>query len=712
MCLAVRMMSRLSLKNDMSLRDKRDDFEVVEGLEVYEKHLRCCQAKGSNDEEKFVHEKMVVNFEVLRAGDEEVVVGEGVVVISSSLDMFINSCLGGIMVSLIFLEGLDEEAFVEFMVEWCEEDEDDDRNECKLLAVASLIFWQWTMDTTIEQQVAMDEALVPHAQRDMLHICPRVHGQSFDEPSFEEEIIAFICFLGHSAAIRMLIDVNINKLYQPWRSFAAIINKCLTEKSSSYDSLRLSQAQILWGLYHKRNIDYAYLLSKDPSIPRRNKVNWHYVRDDHMFSTIKLVSRHQNTQQFSALLPIELTNEEMRNSNAYKEYYAIAIGAAPPKPKACVRRTRSSSDTSITPPTTVANPRLTTSAKGKQTARASKAKNKGTSSVPGVLDAPADESEEELSWNFTNDEGADNKGKVGDDGEEGDGNDDDEDDDGEEGDDDANQEVKRDDEKDVEEEGNGEEDFGLNVGGEEKHVEEEEEDELYKDRMNEVVKVAVQIQSDRLRDEVQRENDEFLKTVDENMQKIIKKQVKEQVKSDRLRDEVQRENDEFLKTVDENMQKIIKKQVKEQVKVQVSKILPRIKKAMNEKLEAEVLTRSSHSSKTSYVVVADLPDMELKKILIEKIEGNKSIQRPDEQRNLYKAFVEAYESDKIILDTYKDTVTIKRRRDDDADKDEEPSAGTDRGSKRRREGKEPESASAPMETSTKSASWYTQGSRS
>ncbi|GJR81510.1 hypothetical protein Tco_0152295 [Tanacetum coccineum] len=48
--------------------------------------------------------------------DEEVVVGEGVVVISSSLDMLTNSCLGGIMVSLIFLEGLDEEALVEFMV--------------------------------------------------------------------------------------------------------------------------------------------------------------------------------------------------------------------------------------------------------------------------------------------------------------------------------------------------------------------------------------------------------------------------------------------------------------------------------------------------------------------------------------------------------------------------------------------------------------------
>nr|GFC74908.1 hypothetical protein [Tanacetum cinerariifolium] len=65
------------------------------------------------------------------------------------------------------------------------------------------------------------------------------------------------------------------------------------------------------------------------------------------------------------------------------------------------------------------------------------------------------------------------------------------------------------------------------------------------------------------------------------------------------------------------------------------------------------------------------------------MEGNKSIQRSDEQRNLYKALVEAYESNKIILDIYGETVTLKRHHDDDADKDEEPSAGPDRGLKRR-----------------------------
>nr|GFD37560.1 hypothetical protein [Tanacetum cinerariifolium] len=46
-------------------------------------------------------------------------------------------------------------------------------------------------------------------------------------------------------------------------------------------------------------------------------------------------------------------------------------------------------------------------------------------------------------------------------------------------------------------------------------------------------------------------------------------------------------------------------------------------------------------SRTSYAIAADLSEMELKKILIEKMEGKKSIQRSDEQRNLYKALVEA-----------------------------------------------------------------------
>nr|GEY33270.1 reverse transcriptase domain-containing protein [Tanacetum cinerariifolium] len=134
------------------------------------------------------------------------------------------------------------------------------------------------------------------------------------------------------------------------------------------------------------------------------------------------------------------------------------------------------------------------------------------------------------------------------------------------------------------------------------------------------------------------------------------------------------------------MKRIIKEQVKSQVKEQVSRILPRIEQFMNAQLEAKVLTRSSHSLRTSYAVTVDLSEMEQKKILIEKMEGNKSIQRLDEQRNLYKALVDAYEADKTILDSYGETFILKRRHDDDDDQEEGPSTVSDRVSKRRKEG--------------------------
>ncbi|GJU13847.1 hypothetical protein Tco_1136243 [Tanacetum coccineum] len=94
-----------------------------------------------------------------------------------------------------------------------------------------------------------------------------------------------------------------------------------------------------------------------------------------------------------------------------------------------------------------------------------------------------------------------------------------------------------------------------------------------------------------------------------------------QLKSDRIREEAQAENQQFLDSIDEGMKK---------------------------------------EAKTSHAVAANLSELELKKILIDKMEANKSISRSDIQRQLYKELVDAYEADKILLDTYGDTVTLKR----------------------------------------------------
>ncbi|GJY89566.1 hypothetical protein Tco_0504762 [Tanacetum coccineum] len=141
-----------------------------------------------------------------------------------------------------------------------------------------------------------------------------------------------------------------------------------------------------------------------------------------------------------------------------------------------------------------------------------------------------------------------------------------------------------------------------------------------------------------------------------------------QLKSDKLRKNLLAENQDFLNSLDSNMKRIIK----EQVKAQTSKIMTKVEKYVTETLGAEVLVRSTNQPQTSYAVASSLSELELKKILMDKMEENNSIDRSDVQKNLYRALLEAYNSDKDLLSSYGEAVTLKRGRDDQ-DKDEEPS---------------------------------------
>nr|GEX70267.1 hypothetical protein [Tanacetum cinerariifolium] len=132
---------------------------------------------------------------------------------------------------------------------------------------------------------------------------------------------------------------------------------------------------------------------------------------------------------------------------------------------------------------------------------------------------------------------------------------------------------------------------------------------------------------------------------------------------------------EAVDVVDSTMKAIIK----EQVQAQVSKIMPKIEKYVTESLGAKVLVLSTNQPRTSYVVAASLLEFKLKKILIDKMEKNKSINRSDIEKDLYNSLVESYNSEKDIISSYGDVVTLKRGRNDQ-DKDEEPSAGSNRGS--------------------------------
>ncbi|GJR76553.1 hypothetical protein Tco_0088918 [Tanacetum coccineum] len=146
-----------------------------------------------------------------------------------------------------------------------------------------------------------------------------------------------------------------------------------------------------------------------------------------------------------------------------------------------------------------------------------------------------------------------------------------------------------------------------------------------------------------------------------------------QLQSNKLKEEAEAENQEFFNQVDSTMKAIIKEQ-------------------------------------TSYAVADSLLEFELKKILIDKMETNKLINRSNIPKNLYNALVEAYNLDKDIITAYGDAVTLKRGRDDQ-DKDEDPYARSDRGTKRRKSSKDAEPSKGSKSKESKSSS-SSKGTRS
>ncbi|GKD78186.1 hypothetical protein Tco_1340807, partial [Tanacetum coccineum] len=191
---------------------------------------------------------------------------------------------------------------------------------------------------------------------DVPEICPRVPGRDFDALPSEEDTVSFLRELGHTGEINSLNDVVVDQMHQPWRTFAALINKGLSGNTSGLDKLRLSRAQILWGMFYQKNVDFVELLWEDfiyhvenrvykkqekmyyprftkaiihhfliqeKTLSWRNKIGMHTSKNDYLIKSLRFV--------YGAILPECLTSPVMKESKAYKTYLGYATGVVPPK---------------------------------------------------------------------------------------------------------------------------------------------------------------------------------------------------------------------------------------------------------------------------------------------------------------------------------------------------------------------------------------------
>ncbi|GJT10427.1 hypothetical protein Tco_0857469 [Tanacetum coccineum] len=84
------------------------------------------------------------------------------------------------------------------------------------------------------------------------------------------------------------------------------------------------------------------------------------------------------------------------------------------------------------------------------------------------------------------------------------------------------------------------------------------------------------------------------------------------------------------------------------------------------------------------------------------MEESKLHLRADYKKKLYDALVESYNTDKDLFNTHGEVFTLKRSRDD-SEKDRDPSAGSNRGTKRRKSSKEAESSKDSRSKENKSS---------
>ncbi|GJY65969.1 reverse transcriptase domain-containing protein [Tanacetum coccineum] len=134
------------------------------------------------------------------------------------------------------------------------------------------------------------------------------------ELPFEEEILTFLKDLGHSGEIKVITDVNVNKLHQPWRSFAVNVDYAYLLWEDFVYQVKNKNVKRSNEMYYPRftKVIINFFMTKDQSIPRRNKVP-NASQGKRLKATAKVTKPSKKklpTQGLETLSEVALTEEE------------------------------------------------------------------------------------------------------------------------------------------------------------------------------------------------------------------------------------------------------------------------------------------------------------------------------------------------------------------------------------------------------------------
>nr|GEV59842.1 retrovirus-related Pol polyprotein from transposon TNT 1-94 [Tanacetum cinerariifolium] len=486
--------------------------------------------------------------------------------------------------------------------------------------------------------------------REILQIYPKIPRQEFKDLLLKQDILSFIRDIGHTRDITYLTDVN---------------------------------------------------------------VDYYINRGEHLLPSSTI---------YGAILQKELTNQAMLESKAYKRYYAFASGEKNPKPKYVRKKANSNTSPKQKPVQATKGTRIKTNAKvaksdkKKKPAKKPKAKGlavlseskvpnkqqqktsdtyEGTGTIPGVLDAPIyDSKSDKESWGDS-DEEDDDKDDFKD-----------------------NSDINDDDSVDNDECDDKRTEFDSDeIPDPYKSNDEHDEKEEYDDEFN--VKEGEKIdeeEDDKVTKELYKDVNFNLGNKDANMANDVQSGADQRNASQQLGFK-QEEEDAHLLNLDNPSPSdtMIASLIDTTVHHEITstKTVPPPPPFFNPLQQEATPTHTPTTSETTTLLPA-LPNFATYAQALSFIPAivdrymdnkfgeaiNKAIQSYNfdcrdeaqaEKRELYDALVKSYNTDKDIFESYGEVFSLKRSRDD-KDKDQDPFAGSDRGTKRMKSSKDAESS--------------------
>nr|GEY66094.1 retrovirus-related Pol polyprotein from transposon TNT 1-94 [Tanacetum cinerariifolium] len=127
--------------------------------------------------------------------------------------------------------------------------------------------------------------------RTILNICPRVEGEDFTDVPNDDTAPTFLIDLSYKGPLNMHTNMFVDHMHQPWRTLAAIINKCLSGKTTSNDKLTKSRIDIL----------------------------------------LKFVRIGEDYQEYGFLIPDAMLTDAIKHSESYQMFIKYSTNQIPPK---------------------------------------------------------------------------------------------------------------------------------------------------------------------------------------------------------------------------------------------------------------------------------------------------------------------------------------------------------------------------------------------